>query len=212
MVCADRPFGREDLGEMRDDGFLVKQFDRAILALLAARRRRRRRAEMAELEVVLRHLHSDLLRRDARPARGSTRRQRAVWAAGAAAVCYACFAFAVNHQNVPTDVVAGAGGREGFVDPRWDPGIPEAARREMLRGERQAARHQEATSMAQLVLSEDAGRGVGLLRALKACEDEARGGFGSAACARAQRGAIDAGRQIAYDLERGGGGRGQAPH
>jgi hypothetical protein len=189
---------------MRTDGFLVRQFDRAALALLAARRRRRRAAEMAEVEAALRNLGLEPPRHVGRPARGSARR-RGVWAAGAAAVCYACFALAVNHQNVPTDVVAGAGDREGFVDPRWDPGVPEAARREMLRAQRQDARQQEAEAMAELVLSVDAGRGVSLLRALEACEDEARGGLGSAACGRAQRGAIDAGRQLAHDLEHGSG-------
>jgi hypothetical protein len=193
---------------MSDDGFLVRQFDRAALALLSARRRRRRRAEMAEVEAALQALGAEPPRHVVRPARGSAWRRRAFWAA-AAAICYASFAFAVNHQNVPTDVVVvpgdRLGGREGFVDPRWDPGIPEAARREMARAERQTARHQEATAKAQLVLSEDTGRGAGLLRALEACEDPAQGGFGSAACGRAQRDAIGAGRQVADDLERGGG-------
>ena len=198
--------------------FLVRQFDRAVLALVATRRRRRRAAEMAELEAVLEDLEQGPPREAQRsptvpaPVRptpnedaGSSRELYRRWVTGTVgvSVLFGATFFALvlftsppssNGVVDPANIAASGMQSAGAVDR----GIPEGMREEILLAERQTGRYWEAEAAADLVRVEDVERGQGLLRALgEACEGDATDtGWGTADCGLAQERAINAAREF----------------
>ena len=190
--------------------FLVRRFDRAVLALLDARRRRRRAAEMAQIEAALRDLqpgpHGEAPELRATPvppvrrrvpggpgsSRRSARRRTTTTAAGAAALVGLYFAtFLVSPGPPPPEAMALDARPSSVVG---DPEIPGWEREEMLLAERQIARQTEVEAMADFVRAEDPELGRDLLRALEACEGDP--GLGTADCGLAQERAMDAGLSL----------------
>jgi len=170
-------------------GFLVKQFDRAALALVAARRRRRRAAELADLRAIdTEDAGASGPRRVPSTTSGITRavvrRRATLIAGGAIAVVPAVMLY--SELTGPKSMTITAEPLDAY--DRNVPGV--------VKDDPGAEQRREALAAVALLEVEYPERSRELRRTVMLCEDAQGGGVGNPACDDARERAIDAGRNL----------------